>query len=81
MTMTDTQLTPEEAIALHDSGVWKQWSARERALFQLHQECLAMPFSDFQEAVEHLLGRPVFTHELASPGQLIREFAGLEQNP
>lgn len=36
---------------------------RERALFQMNTPRLCMPFDVFHEAVEHALGRPVFTHE------------------
>lgn len=57
------QLTTEQAIALHDSGAWKKWDAKTRALFQMEQDKLCIPFGEFHKAVEEALGRPVWTHE------------------
>lgn len=57
------QLTTEQAIAFHDSGAWQKWDAKTRALFQMEQACLCMPFGEFHKAVEDALGRPVWTHE------------------
>ena len=57
------QLTTEQAIAFHDSNAWKTWDAKTRALFQMEQDCLCMPFDEFHKAVEEALGRPVWTHE------------------
>lgn len=57
------QLTREQAIAFHDSGAWKRMSAKERAAFQMEQDKLCMPFSEFHSAIEETLGRQVFTHE------------------
>lgn len=57
------QLSTEQAIAFHDSGTWKAMSANERAVFQMQQDKLCMPFSEFHKAVEETLGRPVWTHE------------------
>ena len=59
------QLTEEQAIAIAADEQWKAWDLATRALFQLHQERLCMPFDVFHEAVEKTLGRPVFTHEFA----------------
>ncbi|MBW7901237.1 MAG: hypothetical protein H3C26_07160 [Rhodocyclaceae bacterium] len=61
--MTMEQLTQEQAIAFHDSGAWKQMGIRERAVFQMAQDRLCMPFSEFHKACEEVLGRPVYTHE------------------
>lgn len=68
------QITREEAIALHDSGAWKNWPDDTIVGFQLFQDCLAIPFSRFHEAVEKVLGRPVFTHEFAFADQLRAEY-------
>lgn len=57
------QLTREQAIAFYDSGAWKKMSVKERAVFQMQQDRLCMPFNEFHKAVEEALGRPVFTHE------------------
>lgn len=56
-------MTEQEAIALYDSGFWKEMSFRDRAMFQLFEKRLCMPFSVFHEAMEKALARPVFTHE------------------
>lgn len=56
-------LTKEQAIALHETKFWEPMSLRERAMFQMFEERLCMPFDVFHEAVEKTLDRPVFTHE------------------
>jgi hypothetical protein len=58
-------LTYDEAIAFYDSGAWQKMGVHERALFQMEQNLLCMPFDEFHKAVEQSLGRPVFTHEFA----------------
>ena len=77
------QLTEMEAIILCDSGKWKEWTYRERAWFQMHQERLCMPFTVFHEAVEKTLGRPVWTHEFGSEGhkRLLQELEGKMEAP
>lgn len=60
------KLTKVEAIAFHDSGEWKSWSAEQIVELQLFQDLLCVPFSVFHEAIEKVLGRPVWTHEFAS---------------
>jgi hypothetical protein len=76
------QLTKEEAIALHDSGEWKKWSHEQRAVFQMNQECLCMPFGVFHEAVEKALGRPVWTHEFGLNVEGLKaELAGKQDAP
>ena len=67
------QLTREQAIAFYDEGAWKQMNHETRAKFQLEQDRLCMPFDVFQEAVQHTLGRPVFTHEFANRDFLIAQ--------
>lgn len=59
------QLTTDEAIAMAASGVWKEWTHRQRAEFQILQQKLCMDFGAFHESIEETIGRPVFTHELA----------------
>jgi hypothetical protein len=58
------QITKEEALAIYDSEVWKEWDNEFIARFQLFQKKLCVPFSLFHEALEKVLDRPVFTHEL-----------------
>lgn len=43
-------------------------------LFQIHQECLSVPFDLFHKATESVLGRAVFTHEFAKPEFLLKEY-------
>ena len=57
------KLTKEQAIALAEEEFWKPMDLRARAMFQLWEDRLCMPFDVFHEAVEKTLGRPVFTHE------------------
>ena len=59
------QLTEYEAIKISESDVWKKWSHKKRAAFQIRQELLSLPFDVFHEAVETVLDRPVMTHEFA----------------
>lgn len=72
------QLTREQAIAFHDGKAYEPMSYRDRAVFQMNQELLCMPFGVFHEAVEKTLGRPVFTHEFAFGGRerLMKEMLG-----
>jgi hypothetical protein len=74
-------MTRDEAIALAESGVWKEWTDQEIVVFQLYEEKLCMDFSRFHEAVEKVLGRPVWTHEFAEIGRLRAEFEGTRQSP
>lgn len=54
----------DKAIALFDSGWWKDRPAREVAMFQMFTKELSMPFDVFHKSLEEALGRPVWTHEL-----------------
>lgn len=73
------QLTREQAIEIANSKAWESWSFDEIVKFQLFQECLCMPFDKFQEAVEAVFNRPVFTHEFASQERLINEYESLNK--
>jgi hypothetical protein len=75
------QITREQAIEIHESGQWREWSHEQRAYFQLRNERLAMPFDVFHEAVQKTLGRPVLTHEFAQPDLLISELEGIVPAP
>lgn len=78
-----TQLNREQAIAFHDSKAYEAMSHRGRALFQMEQNLLCMPFGVFHEAVEKTLSRPVFTHEFAFGGRdrLLKELLGERPAP
>ena len=56
-------MTKKQAVALGESKWWQSKTARELAMFQLHEPLLCMPFDVFHKAVEEALQRPVFTHE------------------
>ena len=71
-------LTKDEAIALAESGWWKDKEPREIVRFQLFEDRLSMDFSAFHEAVEKALGRPVWTHEFAEPVHLRDAFLAIE---
>ncbi len=79
--MKTEQLTKEQAIAIYESGEWKSWSHEQIVRFQLFQDRLAIPFDKFHEAIENVLGRPVFTHEFASRDSLILEYLGEKTAP
>lgn len=69
------QLTREQAIAFSESRAWQKLDAKARALFQMEQDRLCMPFEEFKKAVEETLDRQVFTHELNKAG-LLAELQG-----
>jgi hypothetical protein len=74
-------MTSQEAKDLAATRWWEHTTPQEAALFQLNEEMLCMPFSDFHKAVETLLDRPVFTHEFANPSALLAEAAGKCERP
>jgi hypothetical protein len=75
------QLTKEQAIALAESGEWKDWTNEKIVKFQLYQEKLCMPFNVFHRAVGEVLGRPVFTHEFANWSAIVDEYEGERPAP
>lgn len=68
------QITKEESIRIVESGLWKNWTSEEKVKFQLYQNCLAMPFGEFMLALSEVLGRDVFTHEMASVSNIRAEY-------
>ena len=74
-------MTREQAIKLYESGWWEPLGHPERAMFQMFEPLLCMPFAVFHEAVEKTLGRPVFTHEFAYPDSLRQEMLGERKAP
>ena len=66
-------MTEKQAIALAESKFWEKMSFKERAVFQMNERLLCMPFDVFHEAVEKTLGRPVFTHEFGLNAEGIRK--------
>ena len=76
------QLTREQAIELAKSKVYENWTNEEIVRFQLFQEKLCMDFSRFHEALEKVLDRPVFTHEIAmNYDGIVSEFLGEKDSP
>jgi len=73
------QFTKKQAIAFHDSYLWKDMEMNQLAILQMYQNKLCVPFDKFHEAMQKLLGRPVFTHEFAFRDNLIREMVGLKR--
>jgi hypothetical protein len=57
------QLSEQEAIKMCKSKVWETWTNEKIAWFQINQKRLCIPFGVFHRAVEHVLDRPVLTHE------------------
>lgn len=53
----------DEAIRRFDAGWWKNKSPHEIVMDQFFTDELMMPWAAFHEAVEAVIGRPVFTHE------------------
>lgn len=71
-----TNKTNNEAIALAQSGWWKDKTPEEIVAFQLYEDKLCMDWGPFHEATETVLGRPVYTHEFAYPETLRAELEG-----
>jgi hypothetical protein len=74
-------MTREEAIKLAKTEWWKYTDAETIVAFQLYEEKLCMPFTDFHKAIEKVLGRPVFSHELAFVDRLRIEHKGGKPKP
>jgi hypothetical protein len=75
-------LTKKKAIALYESGWWRDLDARSIVKFQLFEELLCMPFDEFHKAIEEALGRPVWTHEFGRNWEgLQKEFLGEAGRP
>jgi len=66
----------KQAVDMANSKWWEDKTAKEIAEFQLVENLLCMPFDVFHKAVEEWLGRPVWTHEFASPEELLAEGHG-----
>lgn len=75
------QLTEKEAIDFAKSKVWEKWTHEQIVRFQLFQKRLAIDFGKFHEALEAVLKRPVFTHELAYIDNIKREYLGEKEMP
>jgi hypothetical protein len=75
------QITKEQAIEIAKSGSWKNWSKEDIVKVQLYQKRLCMDFGKFQEAVEYVLKRPVFTHEFGDQKRLITEYETIYKTP
>jgi len=73
------QLTRDEAIQIAKSGIWKKWTDREIAFFQLQQSKLCLDFDRFHKAVEGALDRSVWTHEFGNYNRLFLELVGLKE--
>lgn len=72
--MGEKSMTPREAIAKTESLWYEGKSPQEIVEFQLYEDRLCMPLELYQEAVEKVLGRPVFTHEYKESEKLIAEY-------
>ena len=77
------QLTKEEAIAFYDNKCYENMDYKQRAIFQIQQDLLCMPFDVFHESVEKALGRPVYPHEFSLKYRegLMKELLGGKDAP
>lgn len=74
-------LTREQAVELGKSGVWKDWSDDKVVRVQLYEDRLCIGLSRFHKALENVLGRAVYTHELADRDKLQAEYEGFCSSP
>ena len=70
-------MTKQEALTKWETEWWEVAMANEIVAFQLYEDRLCLPFDKFHEAVEEVLGRPVFTHEFADQKRLCEEHQGV----
>ena len=76
------QLTKKQAIEFAKSGVTDDWTYEQIVRFQLFQKKLCMDFSRFHCALEKVLDRPVFTHELGlNYDGIVKEYLGVQDPP
>jgi hypothetical protein len=76
------QMTPEQAVKFAESEVWKTWDNEQIVRLVLFQRFLPVPFERFHEAIESVLGRPVFTHEFGmNYVGIVEEFLGSKPKP
>lgn len=59
-------MTKDEAIKFYDTQEWSDMTYLERAVFQINEPRLCMPFAIFHMAVEKSLNRPVWSHEFSN---------------
>jgi len=76
------QLTEKQAIMFAKSNIWKKWNNEQIVRFQLFQRKLCMDFSRFHQALEKVLNRSVYTHELGlNYDGIIKEYLGINPEP
>jgi len=75
------QLTKEQAIAFSELGEWRKWTDEQIVRFQLFQDRLCIDFGRFQEAMNSVLDRDVFTHEFAYSDNLKKEYLEAKEPP
>ncbi len=74
------QLTRDQAIAFSREVNWSSWSDDKIVKFQLFQTLSCVGFDRYHEAIENVLGRPVYIHELGIEREtLIADY--LERRP
>lgn len=54
----DKQFTTEQAIAIYESKVWKEWTDEQVIRFQLFQQLLCVSFARFHGALEKVFRYP-----------------------
>lgn len=75
-------ITEEEAIRIYDTKEYEKWSDKEIVSAMLYGRRLCMPFDVFHAAIERVLGRPVYTHELGLNWDgIVKEFEGTGKKP
>lgn len=57
-------MTEDEALRRYGTAWWRTVTDEELVRFQLFEARLCMPFGTFHAALERVLNRPVFAHEI-----------------
>jgi hypothetical protein len=74
-------VTREQAIAIAETRWWETAGPKEIVDRQLYESKLIMDFGAYHQALESVLGRPVFTHEMAWVERLRAEYEGRKEPP
>ena len=76
------QLTKEQAINLYKSKVYENWTDEQVVRLQLFQKKLCVDFNRFHIALNNVLGRPVYTHDLClNYDDIVSEYLGTTPPP
>ncbi len=77
------QITKIQALNIFHNEKWKRWTDYQKVKFQLYQDRLCMPYTEFRKALTVVFGRSIWSHELSSSNinSMIKEFEKKRKAP